>query len=332
MVTMGGGSWTTDSYKANTGAKISAGRTFGYSDSTRTSSNPVPHEDLDPLKVFSKGYIESRDSDDHPNSLPIVLGLDQTGSMGGVPRNLQKRLPGVQDLLTIRGYVEDPQIAIAAYGDLYCDPVRTAIQFSNFESDNRIDENIDNLLLMGMGGGNGGETLSGILYAMTKVRSDSWEKRQKKGYAFFVADEISLDLTAEKVRQAMGDNQPTAPLDMEGLVKEVSKQWEVFILLIDNWASQIQGSEKFYTELFGKKNVLVLEDPDSVPETIALTIGLREGTLDGSSAKNDLVSVGTDVSIINDSLNAVTRAGLLDGTVDKVSNAKPVATKNTRRL
>lgn len=323
---MGGGSWSTATYTAATSSKISSGATFGYDRYARSTGTYVPHETLDPLKVASKGYIESRDSDEHPNSTPIVLGLDQTGSMGSVPRVIQQKLKSLFELLLLRGYIEDPQIAISAYGDCYSDPIRTTVQFSNFESDNRIDDALDNLLLYGNGGGNRGETMSGIWYMMDKVVSDAWEKRQKKGYAFIVADEISFDLLPEHVKEFAGDDQPTAPLTVKELAAKIQEKWNVIILLIDNFAAKSQQSEKFYSDLFGKKNVLVLQDADSVSETIALAIGVMEGTLDIADAADDLKSTGSTDLAIRDSVNAVTNAGIANLSGGRV--AKTGATLN----
>lgn len=307
---MGSGIWSTATYTASTKTKIDSGAAFGYDRYARSTGSYEPHETLDPMKVAVKGYIESRDNDDHPNSVPIVLGLDQTGSMGRVPRTVQTKLKGLFELLLLRGYIEDPQIAISAYGDAYCDPIRSTVQFSNFESDNRIDEALDNLLLYGGGGGNGGETMTGLWYMMTKVESDAWDKRKKKGYAFIVADEIALDLRPEHVKGFAGDGQPTAPLTVNELAAQLQEKWNVIILLINNGTAQYQGSEKFYTNLFGKKNVLVLEEAESVTETIALAIGVLEGTLDISDAADDLKSTGSDELVIRDSVDAIRTAGL----------------------
>ena len=307
---MGAGTWSAASYSATTKRKIDSGSTFGYDRYARSTSTYEPHESLDPFKVAKAGVIESRDNPDHPNSVPIIVGLDQTGSMGAIPRVVQKKLADLFNLLLLRGYVEDPQIAIAAYGDCECDPIRSTVQFSQFESDNRIDEALDNLLLYGGGGGNGGESMTGLWYMMSKVETDAWDKRGKKGYAFIVADEVALDLTAEQVKGFCGDGQPTAPLTVKELAAKIQEKWDVFILLIDNGTARSQGSEKFYKNLFGNSGVLVLQDPESVSETIALAIGVSEGTVDIDEAEDDLKSTGSNEIAVRSSVNAVRNAGL----------------------
>lgn len=323
---MGAGTWSTAGYYANTKAKLDSGTTFGYDRDARMSGRMEPHESLDPKIVAKNGVIESRDNPDHPNSVPIILGVDQTGSMGRIPRVFQEKLAGIFDLIMLRGYIEDPQISIAAYGDTHADPIRTTVQFSNFESDNRVDEALDNLLLYGHGGGNGGETMTGIWYMMNKVVSDAWEKRNKKGYAFFVADEIALDLLPEHVKGFVGDGEPVGPITAVELAKSIQEKWEVYILLIDNVAAKIQKSEEFYTNLFGKQNVLVLEDADAVAETVALAIGVREGTVDLDEAEDDLKSVGSNELAVRTSVKAVQNAGLANLSRGKVAKVNTTLT------
>jgi hypothetical protein len=103
---------------------------FGYSDSGAREVHPA----LDPLGVRAR---ESRDSAEHPESLAIAVLFDVTGSMGGVPRALQARLPQLLGLLLRKGYARHPQIMFGAIGDATCD--RAPLQVGQFESDNRMD-------------------------------------------------------------------------------------------------------------------------------------------------------------------------------------------------
>jgi hypothetical protein len=45
-------------------------------------------ESMNPRYFFQ----ESRDSEVHPNSVPIILGLDVTGSMGHIPYDLIRKV------------------------------------------------------------------------------------------------------------------------------------------------------------------------------------------------------------------------------------------------
>lgn len=304
---MGGGAWSANVYSSSTRAKISAGTTFGYDRTAKSTGSYKAHEALDPKGVNATGVNirESRDNTEHPNSVPIVVGFDATGSMGSVPRTVQEKLAGLFGLLLRKGYVEDPQISVAAYGDAYCD--RVPLQISQFESDNRIDDNLDKLFLEGGGGGNNGETQTLLWYYLAHhTATDAWEKRGKKGYLFVIADERALDLRPEHVKDFIGDGQPVGDLTAAGLIKEVQKKWDVVILLINNGTAKMQGSEEHYKQLVGKNNVLVVEDPSSIAETIGLAIGVKEGTVDSiEQAEDDLKETGSNALAIKSALGSV---------------------------
>lgn len=122
---MGGGYWTVGSYNASTARKIASGSTFSYDRSAKSSNIYKAHKDLDPTQKNVEGLNlrESRDNKEHPNSIPIILGFDETGSMGSIPRKLQQSLKRVFSTILDKGYITDPQIAITAYGDAYYDRV-----------------------------------------------------------------------------------------------------------------------------------------------------------------------------------------------------------------
>ena len=316
---MGYGGWTADAYSRTTGAKVASGTAFGYDRTAKATGTYKAHADLDPKRLAGAGspfegqtVRESRDNAEHPNSVPIAAIFDATGSMGSVPRVTQEKLAGLFGLLLRRGYVDDPQIMIGAYGDAYVD--RVPLQISQFESDNRIDDNLDNLFLEGGGGGNSGETITLAWYYLAyHTATDAWDKRNKKGYAFFVADERALDLKPEHVKDAIDDGQPLGGLSTEALAKAVQEKWEVYILLIDNSSARMQGSEAHYKKLFGEHNVLVLEDSNSVSETIALAIGVSEGTVDLDDAEDDLKDAGSNAVAIASATQAVAGLSKLKG-------------------
>lgn len=304
---MGSGSWSASTYKATTGASIAAGTTFGYSTSTRATTPAAAwtaHEDLDPKKVAGAGsplagmiVRESRDSVDHPNSVPVAVFFDETGSMGDIPVVVQQKLSDLFGLLLTKGYVEDPQVLVGAYGDHECD--RVPLQVSQFESDNRVDDALDKIFIEGNGGGNGGESMSLAWYYLAHhTATDALDKRGKKGYAFFIGDEVALELSGKAVSTLVGDGEPLGKLDNKSVVADLLKSWDAFVLVIDNWSAKSQGSIKFYTDLFGRDRVLIVEDPESIAETIALSIGVLEGTVDLDEGVDDLKSIGATDSAI----------------------------------
>ncbi len=60
-----------------------------------------------------------------------------------------------------------------------------------------------------------------------------------------------------------------------------------------------------WSELLGSQNVLMLEDPAAVCETIGLAIGLCEGTTDKHGMAIDLADVGSTGSVIATTTSAL---------------------------
>lgn len=294
---MGGGHWSRATNAAVTGARIASGATFDYDRRAHSTGVYKPHADLDPkgLNGLGQNVREAMDNPDHPTSLPIVVGFDSTGSMGSVPRVVQTKLSTLFGLLLDKNYATDPQIAVATYGDATCD--RVPLQISQFEADNRIDDNLDKLLLEGGGGGNDGETSQLLLYYLAyHTVIDSFERRGKKGYVFLIADEKQIPIGPEHVKEFIGDGEPLGGLSFEAIAAAVTRTWNVKVLLINNYTAVYQRSQEFYEGLFGPDSVILVQDPEAIAETIAAIIGFEEGRdLDQIKADLDAVA-GSEVA------------------------------------
>ncbi len=151
---------------------------------------------------------ESRDSNEHPNSLAMILALDVTGSMGSVPHFLVKEgLPNIMESI-IKGGIKDPQLLFLGIGDHECD--RSPLQVGQFESsDALLDKWLTDVYLEGGGGGNEGESYLLAWYFAGKHTSiDCFEKRKEKGFLFTIGDEPVLDsIGASKLKSIMGEGQ-----------------------------------------------------------------------------------------------------------------------------
>ena len=152
------------------------------------------------------GIRESRDSEEHPESLAIILALDVTGSMGSIPHYLVKEgLPLIVDKLMKAG-ISNPQILFIAIGDHTCD--EAPLQIGQFESsDELLDHWLTTVWLEGRGGGNDGESYMLAWYFAGKHTSiDCFEKRGQKGLLFTIGDEPCLNSIGEKtLKSIMGD-------------------------------------------------------------------------------------------------------------------------------
>ncbi|MBR3160143.1 MAG: hypothetical protein IKF14_13750 [Atopobiaceae bacterium] len=292
---MGGGTWSRSTYDRVTARKVSKGASFGYDRHAKSSGRYEAHDDL---KVIVGGVPvtrESRDSDEHPESTPIVIGFDVTGSMGENPHVLQKSLKGLFGMLIRKDVVSDPQVAIGAYGDTHCD--RVPVQLSQFESDNRIDDNLDNVFIEGCGGGNNGETSTALVWFVANhVVTDAWEKRGKRGYMFLVGDECALEVYPEESKTYLGESQPFT-ITPQMAFDKARERWDVYFLLVDNFSAQDQHSRRKYEALLGSDHVVTLETTDSAPAVIASIIGLAEGTVDSGELATELTDAGFDSGV-----------------------------------
>jgi hypothetical protein len=290
---MGHGYWDDDAYRAARTYRASSGLDdFGYTADLRRKGQSAwrAHPNLDPRDAFR----ESRDSADHATSLPIAVLFDVTGSMGVVPRIMQTKLTRLHGLLRSKGYAEDPQILFGAIGDADSDWV--PLQIGQFESDNRMDEQLRLIFLEGNGGGQKSESYELAAYFMARhTATDAWEKRGRKGYLFMIGDELNKTrLASRHIRKIIGDN-VHEDIRVESVYRELSQRWHVFYIL-PNQSSYYRDPQiaAHWRQLLGQR-FLRLADPGAVCELIALTVGLGEDRVDISAGLADLRDIGSHV-------------------------------------
>jgi len=299
---MGSGRYDDDVYTSSRASRV-ASKTPDFAYTATAAATKTIHPTLDPMRINSKpsGKLESRDSDEHPESNAIFVSMDVTGSNKSRAVDAQARLNNLMGLLT--KYVSDPQVLVAANDDYdaqmsYCGTHAGTTQISDFESDNRIDEAIRNLWLVGNGGGNDWESYDLLLYAAArKTVIDCFDKRGKKGYMFMYADEpFFKQVSKDQVKAVFGDD-IEADIPLVDIIDEVKERYNLFIL----WPQGgYDHARKQYVELFGEEHVVTLQHPNLICEMIASLVGFNEDKLTASDAMDDLVAVGVDKSSAKD--------------------------------
>ena len=263
---MGSGSWTSSSWNSYT---TSRGYTATSSAKDLYKSTRMKSE-FDPKGV---AFRESCDSEEHPNSTPIIIGLDVTGSMSSVLETVSKRLGDTITEILKRNPVSDPQVMFAAFGDAVYDS--SPLQVTQFESDIRIAEQLNDIYFEKGGGGNGGESYALPWYfAARHTKIDSFDKHGKKGFIFTVGDECCLDvLTKDQIKEFIGDD-VQADITAAEILSEVSRKYEVYHLIVDPVA--YQDPQKSWKDLLGR-NCVNVEDIDKIPEIIVSILELHAG-------------------------------------------------------
>lgn len=222
----------------------------------------MAHESMNPKGI---SFRESRDSSVHPNSVPIILGLDVTGSMGHIPHELIKE--GLPKLMggIIQGGVPDPALLFLGIGDHECDAY--PLQVGQFESgDEELDMWLTRTYIESGGGGNAGESyLLAWYFAAFHTRTDAFEKRNQKGLLFTVGDEPCLKtLPASAIREIMGAGQHT--FTQFDLLEEARKKYEVYHINVVH-SDQAMRADGGWKELLGQ-NCLSIEDHREIPNVI----------------------------------------------------------------
>lgn len=290
---MGSGRWDTSIYDAATAHRAATGtRAFAYSHTVTSALPPSAwkaHPTLDPRGVALR---ESRDSAEHPASRAVTVLFDVTGSMAHIPERLQEKLPELLGLLLRKGYLADPQILFGAIGDATCDAV--PLQIGQWESDNRMDDHLTNIVLEQGGGGQKTESYELGLYFMDRhTAMDCDEKRGEKGFLFLIGDEMAYSrVKKDEVARVIGDRLQ-ADIPTRDVVRSLRRRFHVYFILPKNAS---HGGDRqvlsFWRDLLGQ-NVIELEDEDAVCETIALAIGLHEG-IGLDEGLSDLAGFGVD--------------------------------------
>jgi hypothetical protein len=301
---MGGSRWSDDHYVSRASLRSSKGiPAFAYDADVRSGRvDKKVHDKLNPHGI----QRESRDSEMHPESLAIVILFDVTGSMGSVPVTLQKKLPQLMGLLLKKNYVQHPQVLYGAIGDYFADDI--PLQIGQFESGIEMEDDLTNLVLEGGGGGSYEESYQTGLYFIAKHTSiDCFEKRGKKGYLFLIGDEKPYPASSkEELLRILGDT-VQSDVTVEDAIRLAQEHYYVFFVIPTEGTSHGHDPVLLHRweGLLGPQNVLKLETNEAVCETIALAIGLCEGSADLHGAARDLRDTGASVEVSNAALDAL---------------------------
>lgn len=294
---MGGSRWSDDAYSDRASIRASTNTpTFDYSDKVKSGAVATKvHTTLDPLAI--KGVRESRDSKEHPESNAIVVTLDVTGSMAAVVSEIYKKLPSLMGLLIRRNYISDPQVMFMAIGDATCD--KLPLQVGQFESGIEMEDNLTNFVLEQGGGGQQTESYELAAYVGAKKTAlDCLEKRGKKGYFFFIGDEMPYTfLKKDEVKDLLGDALQDNLKSTE-IFSALQEKYNVFFILPEDASN---GHDKniinHWKQLIGAEHVILLPKAEAVAELIGSQIGLCEGATDVEAVKEDLTTNGLTTAL-----------------------------------
>ncbi|MCL6218903.1 hypothetical protein [Zunongwangia pacifica] len=273
---MGGGKFSHKAYEQLRSSK-------GYSNKSREeifTARTIDAE-MDPSTIKVR---ESRDSEEHPESLSIIVGLDVTGSMGFIPELIVKEaLPDLIGTLMDAG-IQHPQVLFMGLGDYVYDSA--PLQVGQFESSAELlDRWLTRVYLEGGGGGNNQEGYNlAHLFAARHTAIDCWEKRNQKGFLFTIGDEPVFENIPDEIIKRYTIADEAQSISTKAIIKEAQEKYEVFHMHLEhNEWSKDDHRKGNWKELLGD-HFIEVQDYKKLAKIIAETVIKNHQPSFGSSS------------------------------------------------
>lgn len=306
---MGHGTYSDDAYADRVAARTATDTpVFKHDDDIKKGRTAKKvHDQMSPKGTNR----ESRDSEEHPISIPIGVVFDTTGSMGRVPGILEANLPKLMgtfldDKASGKKYLGDgyPAIMVGAIDDYeaqvnYYGAGDGSLQVGQFESGIEIDNDLERIWLTGNGGGTYSESYQLALYYFARhTAHDHFDKRGRRGYLFLIGDEHTYPMIGkQEVLDVIGDNLE-ADIPVETILAEVQQRYHVFFI-IPNMTNHYNDENllKDWQKLLPQQNVLRLDDPAQISQLIAATVALNEEHIGIADLKGDGLSTAISTAL-----------------------------------
>lgn len=207
---------------------------------------------MSPEMNISGKIRECRDSEEHPEALPIIIALDVTGSMGMIPHKLiTSDFPEIMKKIMDEGICH-PQVCFIGIGDQYSD--RAPLQCGQFESsDELLDRWLKTIWLEGCGGGNGGESYQlAWWFATAHTVTDHFSKRGKKGILITIGDEpIHQSLTREEFKRIFGTDSEVNQMTTSEILRQAQESWDIYHINLMDYAGVSGKTQSQWKSLLG---------------------------------------------------------------------------------
>lgn len=220
-----------------------------YNSTTNRVEGQVYHsmmlnEQLNPKNVIR----ECCNSEEHPNTIPVILALDVTGSMGDACQETAEALGVIMEQLYKK--FKDIEIMVMGIGDLAYD--KAPIQISQFESDVRIAEWLDKIYMEHGGGGNSYESYTAAWYmGLRHTKLDAYDKQGRKGIIITMGDEpLNPYLPEFELSNVTGDSLQ-GDIETKDLFKEASEKFDIYHIAVDSPQDSYSFYAKRIKESFG---------------------------------------------------------------------------------
>lgn len=223
---MGGGCYSSSSFASYS---LSSGKSYDVH-TKRISGQKFDVTRLKEALNPKNKIRECCNSDEHPNTVPVILALDVTGSMGEACKETAEALSQIMDTLYTK--FKDVEVMVMGVGDFECDDA--PLQVSQFESDVRVAQQLDQIWMEHGGGGNRYESYTAPwLFGLYRTKLDAFDKQGRKGIIITMGDEpLNPDLPLGRVKEYLGkvDGEQLSAKDLETktLYENASKKFDIY--------------------------------------------------------------------------------------------------------
>lgn len=282
---MGGGSWTSKDFATySTSRGLSYDVTTGVIDSRGLAAQVMyKSHSLDAALNPRNAVRECCDSDEHPNTIPVILALDVTGSMGDTAVEVASKLNVI--MTELYNSVQDVEFMVMGIGDFYCDD--SPLQVSQFESDIRIAEQLDKIWFEAGGGGNDYESYTAAwAFAVEHTKLDCWN-RGRKGLLITIGDE-PLNPYINKDRWQMEVGPTELNLETKDLYQAVTDKYDVYHI-------HVQHGGNYYGNVAPASFAKVIGN-DHVETATVKSIAQTITAIVNKHADNNSYAVGVDLA------------------------------------
>ena len=252
---MGCGIWREDTFRQYS---TRMGRTVGKNGGLAgdmSNQEMFTARTIDPLLDPKDVMRECCDNEEHPATIPVILALDVTGSMGQAAVEVAKQLNIIMTKLYEK--VKDVEFMVMGIGDLAYD--RCPLQVSQFESDIRIAEQLDKVYFEFGGGGNAFESYTAAWYfGVEHVQLDAW-KRGKKGIIITMGDEgLNPYLPGERLAEITG-RPLNGDVETAQLYPKVLEKYDVYHIYVDHRNGRNESFIRTWKELMDDEHFRVVK-------------------------------------------------------------------------
>lgn len=245
-------------------------------------------------KLNPKNVVrECCETAEHPNTIPVILALDVTGSMGQAAVEVAKKLNEIMTNLYDR--VADVEFMIMGIGDFAYDSC--PLQVSQFESDIRIAEQLDKVYFEFGGGGNNFESYTAAWYfALHHTKLDCWN-RGKRGIIITMGDErLNPYLPAQgrncSIASVIGDVLQD-DVETKDLYQDTVEKYDIYHLNVDHRRSYDKSNiDKSFSEYLDKEHYQTV-NLNNISDTI---VKIVENAAKEEAAKFVLPQASGDIS------------------------------------